>query len=986
MMVPTLLSTVTPTSTSQLGGSSRGERIGVLKRSLSVPGEGDSDSEASTSGLNSAASSNSEIKSKFENNENTKPENGFSGSKVAIPKLDDDETFSKFFAKTRIQTTTTVIDEKVEVTDFDEVKVASEKLASFKKAIQGPKGRRAARNPLKTLAQRQDLQSEYTEIKTGVAEKELKRIKLEQIAKNTNLAVEALAGLASVEDFKAVSLKSSSLPLNQLWLPFKQLMLLHVKGRRHVQTRLVEPTYKNINRGDCFILVTPNKLFQFVGSFANVIEKSRAKDICAQVVRDKDLGCSATSTLMVTDGKFLDKNAREFWKLLGYEGSNALDLVSAGHPDEDELFEMSLLETNMVYELKDDKLIPVEEYWGQIPKISMLDARKVLVFNFGGEIYVWNGKNADNNEKRAAIKLAQEQFQAPYDYSMCDLSPLNYSIIAGDRLIARQQKSGKIRPDWCLLAKVTQHMETVLFREKFMDWPDITVEFKDDVQLGEDTFELIPPDGAALFKGEPYEEPNLVLENSNLGRGNFYYDVDSMRHFDILTESVKKWQVGEQEYSEANDADYCHFYSAESYTIRWIYRISITVRELSGKVSDRATVGRDRCAYLCWHGVDASANEKGAAALMTVELDKEKGSQLRVSQGDETCAFVRLFKVMFIHKGRSSESSYSKWRLYITGGNEIEETLLTEVSCNMRQLRSRTSMLLINGELGKIIVWHGAKSMKHTRDVARNAADLIKEKKYRQLFPTPITSVRSIEMEEGEETEQFFSAVEGTNRTLYNSLLTTNNNYDFTPRLFQFSSTSGQFEAVELHYNLRMKDRSTPYPFEQRILYKARQPTTFLIDNGHVLWLWFGWWPLEDAVSPKSGGSETSPSNENRSGVNRWQAERKAAMQTAVAYWQAKNSMNTKQTRKRISISSSESSSNSSLSSDEHDPDSRVADEVDISKVEATKNKSIPDINGFIVWAGLEPVEFKSIFPDWIDHDDIAEINIQVSYKMSQRR
>lgn len=49
-----------------------------------------------------------------------------------------------------------------------------------KRSVQVQRRRRTVRNPVKSLAMRADLQDVYMEVKTGVAEKELRRLKGER--------------------------------------------------------------------------------------------------------------------------------------------------------------------------------------------------------------------------------------------------------------------------------------------------------------------------------------------------------------------------------------------------------------------------------------------------------------------------------------------------------------------------------------------------------------------------------------------------------------------------------------------------------------------------------------------------------------------------------------------------------------------------------------------------------------------------------------
>uniref|UniRef100_A0A1B0CW39 HP domain-containing protein n=1 Tax=Lutzomyia longipalpis TaxID=7200 RepID=A0A1B0CW39_LUTLO len=141
--------------------------------------------------------------------------------------------------------------------------------------------------------------------------------------------------------------------------------------------------------------------------------------------------------------------------------------------------------------------------------------------------------------------------------------------------------------------------------------------------------------------------------------------------------------------------------------------------------------------------------------------------------------------------------------------------------------------------------------------------------------------------------------------------------------------------SISKHFS-QTREHATPYPFSQLDLYEARQPTIFLLDAGEKLWLWMGWWPKEDSDSSEDSDNELV----NRAGETRWLGERRAALATALGYWKAKKE------------AQQEEDESGSGSDDESGSDA-----------------------GNVVWAGLEPLEFISHFPDWTAHPHVEEIN-----------
>ncbi|XP_056602586.1 capping protein (actin filament), gelsolin-like a [Triplophysa dalaica] len=208
--------------------------------------------------------------------------------------------------------------------------------------------------------------------------------------------------------------------------------LYQVKGKKNIRAREVELSWGSFNKGDCFILDLGETIVAWSGSKANMFERQKVREI-AMLIRDTERNGKAC-IIDVIEGE----EPLEMVQALGpipslKEGSTEED-AAADVANAASLYKVSNATGQMTLTKLCDRGLFSQE---------LLEKDDCFILDNGsnGKIYVWKGNGANAEEKRVALKVADEF-----------ITEMNYP---------RMQTQVEILP---------QGRESVLFKQFFKSW------------------------------------------------------------------------------------------------------------------------------------------------------------------------------------------------------------------------------------------------------------------------------------------------------------------------------------------------------------------------------------------------------------------------------------------------------------------------------------------------------------------------------------
>ncbi|PWN53834.1 gelsolin [Violaceomyces palustris] len=170
-------------------------------------------------------------------------------------------------------------------------------------------------------------------------------------------------------------------------------------GPRGIIVREVEPSWKELNENDCFLLDEGRRIRSWHGKNSSPMEKNKAAMVMAELVSEKE-GKAETEVLAQTDSR-----SALFIQSLGGQpdspistspSSSSSRIENASRPRR--LFRLSDSTGKLMFDLVKN---------GENVGLSDFHSEDCFVYDSGTQVFVWQGSGSSRNERSMWLKVAQ---------------------------------------------------------------------------------------------------------------------------------------------------------------------------------------------------------------------------------------------------------------------------------------------------------------------------------------------------------------------------------------------------------------------------------------------------------------------------------------------------------------------------------------------------------------------------------------------------
>ncbi|XP_073709554.1 scinderin like b isoform X1 [Misgurnus anguillicaudatus] len=437
--------------------------------------------------------------------------------------------------------------------------------------------------------------------------------------------------------------------------------LLHVKGRRAIRATEVDLSWANFNKGDCFILDLGKDIYQWCGSECNRFERLKASQLAIDI-RDNERNGRAKMHMVEEDAE-----PEAFIQALGPKTS-----IAPATPD-DEQVETSNKKKGALYMISDASGSMKTSVVAQSSpfKQEMLSPNECYILDNGADrnVFVWKGPNASADERKAAMKSAQ-QFIKEKNYS--NKTQIQVMPAGG---------------------------ETTLFKQFFSNWKD-----KDQTTGPSKAFTI---GRIAHVEQIPFDASTLHSSKAMAAQHNMVDDGSG---------KVQIWRVEGGARVAVDPSTYGQFYGGDCYLVLYTYKQG----------------SREQHIIYTWQGLKCTQDELAASAFLTVQLDDSMGGapvQVRVTQGQEPPHLMSLFKgkPMIIHSGGTSRKGgqikSASTRLFHIRQSSSKATRAVEVEPSASKLNTNDVFVLKTPD--SVFVWKGVGASDEEMLAAKNLVSVL---------------------------------------------------------------------------------------------------------------------------------------------------------------------------------------------------------------------------------------------------------------------